>query len=231
MRPDTLWQKELIEETKSIRTLSIKLLLSFILISPLAIMQVPPHISANGLAIALIFLGVFGSSVGIVGWRDTKMLERLALLPYPPFRTISDYILANSFLEGLQLAVPFILILFSRHVGPVNILWVIACLLAALVAANSLGVIVALISKSSGEVHLFAFLAVLLVSGLSGLLGGTNIWPLSVIGPIWPFWQFSNSLLFAWGLSDLHIPLLALITGAMIYFASLFFAPRLFQFE
>jgi hypothetical protein len=230
MRPDTLWQKELIEETKSIRTLSIKLLLSFILISPLAIVQVPPHISANGLAIAVIFLGVFGSSVGIVGWRDTKMLERLALLPYPPFRIISDYILANSFLEGLQLVLPFILILFSRHIDPVNILWVIVSLLAALVAANSLGVIIALISKSSGEVHLFAFLGVLLVSGLSGLLGGTNIWPLSTIGPIWPFWQLSNSLLFAWGLSDLQIPLLTIITGAMIYFASLFFAPRLFQF-
>ncbi len=229
MRPDTLWQKELIEETKSKRALGIKLLLSFILISPLAIEQVPPHISANGLAVAVIFLGVFGSSVGIVGWRDTKMLERLALLPCPPFRTISDYILANSFLEGLQLVVPFILILFSRHVVPTNILWVTAFLLAALVAANSLGVIVALISKSSGEVHLFAFLAVLLVSGLSGLLGGTNIWPLSAIGPFWPFWQFSNSLLFAWGLSDLHAPLLALITGAMIYFASLFFAPRLFR--
>ena len=55
---------------------------------------------------------------------------------------------------------------------PTNILCVIVCLLAALVAANSLGVIVALISKSFGEVHLFAILAVLLVSGLSGLFGG-----------------------------------------------------------
>ncbi len=230
MMPDTIWQKELLEETKSMRSLSIKFILSLILISPLAIGWVPPHISADGLTVAVMFLGIFGSSVGIMGWRDTKMLERLALLPCPPFRTISDYVLANSLLEGLQLAVPFVLILFSRHAEPIYILWVLVCLLAALVSANSIGVIVALISKSSAEVHLYAFLAVLLVSGLSGLFGGSNVWPLSIIGPIWPFWQFSNSLLFAWGLSDLHMPLSAPITGAVVYFASLFFAPRLFEF-
>lgn len=230
MRPDTLWQKELLEETKSLRSLSIKFIISLILISPLAISWVPPQISADGLTVAVIFLGIFGSSVGIIGWRDSKIIERLALLPCPPFRTISDYILANSIMEGLQLALPFVLILLSRHAEPIYIIWVIVCLLAALISANSIGVIVAIVSKSSAEVHLFAFVTVIIVLGLSGLFGSSNIWPLSAIGPIWPFWQLSNSLLFAWGLSDLHMPLSAPVTGAVIYFASLFFAPKLFNF-
>jgi ABC-2 type transport system permease protein len=231
MWPNNVWQMEILEEIKSTRSLSIKFLLSFILLSPLAISWVPAQIKSDSLTMAVIFLGVFGSSVGLVRWRDTKMLERLAMLPGSPSAILSDYILACSLIEGLQLAVPSALILITNNPEPIHILWIIVCFLAALVSANSIGVIVAILAKSSGEVHLYAFLAVILVAGLSGLFSGSTQGSPFLIEPIWPFWQLSNSLLFAWGASKQHMPLSAPISGAVIYLTALFIAPSLFKFK
>jgi hypothetical protein len=231
MWPNNVRQKEILEERKSVRSLCFKLLLSFILLSPLAISWVPAQIKSDGLTVAVIFLGIFGSSVGLMRWRDTKMLERLAMLPVSPATILSDYILASSLIEGLQLAVPSILILLTKSTEPVYILWIIVCFLAALVSANAIGVMVAILARSSGEVHLYAFLAVLVVSGLSGLFSGSTQGSYFLIEPIWPFWQLSNSLLFAWGASEQHLPFSAPISGAVIYFTVLLMASSLFKYS
>ncbi len=230
MLPNALWQEEIIEECKSRRSLITKLLLPMILVGPLALAWVPPAMRSGGMALAVIFIGIFGSSIGIVGLRDSKMLERLAVLPLHPAVVVSSYILGRSIFMGIQLALPLALIFFagqSRTVSMISISWVILSYVAALVSASALGTVVALISRSSGEVHLYAFLAVIAVAGLSGILPGTG--SIVLARAISPFWQLSNTLLFSWGASDLYMPAAALISGAVILLIALLISPRLFQ--
>ena len=96
MLPNALWQEEIIEECKSRRSLATKLLLPLILVGPLALAWVPPAMRSGGMALAVIFIGIFGSSIGIVGLRDSKMLERLAVLPLHPAVVVSNYIMGRS---------------------------------------------------------------------------------------------------------------------------------------
>jgi len=56
-------------------------------------------------------------------------------------------------------------------------------------------------SGSSGEVHLFAFLTVLVIGGLSGLFMILLPSPLREIGFIMPFRHLFDALLYGWGFS------------------------------
>ncbi|MFB3764582.1 MAG: ABC transporter permease [Methanotrichaceae archaeon] len=230
MLPNALWQEEIIEECKSRRSLATKLLLALVLVGPLALVSVPAAMRSGGMALAVIFIGIFGSSIGIVGLRESKMLERLAVLPLHPAAVISNYILGRSIFTGIQLALPLALILFAgqvRSISMISISWIILCYIAALISASAIGTIVAIIARSSGEVHLYAFLAVIATAIISGILPGID----SVISSreISPFWQLSNALLFSWGISDLYMPALALVSGAVIPLAALLLSPRLFR--
>lgn len=232
MLPDALWQEEIIEELKSRRSLATKLLLPLILVGPLALAWVPPAMRSGGMSLAVIFIGIFGSSIGIAGMRDSKMIERLAVLPLHPAAIISNFILGRSIFMGVQMALPLALITLagsSGQISPVSVSWVSLCYIAALVSASAIGTVVALIARSSGEVHLYAFLAVIAVAGLSGVIPGTDsIISLRVISP---FWQLSNALLFSWGESDLQMPAVALISTAIILLAALLISPRLFRMD
>lgn len=227
MLPDALWQEGLLEEFKSRRALAIKLLLPLILIGPLAIAPVPSVIRSSGIAMAVIFIGIFGSSIGITGWKDSKMLERLAVLPISPAAIVFGYIMARSLFVGVQLALPLALILFVSQSGSVSMLWISLCYFASLVSASALGVLVALAARSSGEVHLYAFLIVIAAAGLSGLFPGMGL--VGMAGQISPFWQLSNALIVSWGASGMYTPALAFISATIITLAALLMSPRLFR--
>ncbi|MGA9097876.1 MAG: hypothetical protein WB392_02990 [Methanotrichaceae archaeon] len=232
MLPNALWQEAIIEECKSRRSLATKLLLPLILVGPLALAWVPPAMRSGGMALAVIFIGIFGSSIGIVGLRDSKMLERLAVLPLHPAVVVSNYIMGRSVFMGIQLALPLALILLvgqSRPISMISLSLVILCYIAALVSASAVGTVVALIARSSGEVHLYAFLTVIAVAGLSGIFPGTEL--IGFVIKISPFWQLSNTLLFSWGASELYTPAMALISGAIILLAALLLSPRLFRLD
>jgi hypothetical protein len=229
MLPDALWQEELLDECKSRRSLMMKLLLPLILIGPLSMGFVPAAVRSGAVAMVVIFMGIFGSSIGIAGWKDSKMLERLAVLPVRPAAVVSDYILARSLFVGVQLAIPLALILYAGRSGSASIPWILICFIAALVSATALGVLVSLAAHSSGEVHLYAFLAVIIVAGLSGIFPGTGLIGGSSL--ISPFWQLSNTLLSSWGASELQMPALSLISGAMILLTALLVSPRLFKLD
>lgn len=231
MLPNALWQEAIIEECKSRRSLATKLLLPLILVGPLALAWVPPAMRSGGMALAVIFIGIFGSSIGIVGLRDSKMLERLAVLPLHPAVVVSNYIMGRSVFMGIQLALPLALILLvgqSRPISMISLSLVILCYIAALVSASAVGTVVALIARSSGEVHLYAFLTVIAVAGLSGIFPGTGL--IGFVMKISPFW-LSNTLLFSWGASELYTPAMALISGAIILLAALLLSPRLFRLD
>ncbi len=227
MLPNSLWQEELLEEFRSRRSLVTKLLLPLILVGPLAISSVPSAVKSSGMVMAVVFIGIFGSSIGIAGWKDSKMLERLAMLPLSSAAIVSDYILARSLFVGLQLATPLALILFMGQSRPISIFWVLLCYTAALVSASALGMLVALAARSSGEMHLYAFLTVISVAGLSGLIPGMG--PMGLAKQVSPFWQLYNMLLISWGTSEIQMPALALISSAIILLAALLMSPRLFR--
>jgi ABC-type multidrug transport system permease subunit len=230
MLPGRFWQKELLEDWKGGRALAIKFLLPLILLSPLAMRRVPAHVRAGGLAVAVLFTGTFGSAVGLVRLRDSQMLERLAVLPVSPAFLVADYILANALFDGLQLLAPLALITALGHPQPVGALWVLACYITALVAANAIGVLVALMAGSSGEVHLYAALTVLAVGGLSGLFMASLPGPLRNVGAVLPFWHLSNALIYAWGTSPC-LPVLGPLSGGILVCVTLFLCPRLFRFR
>jgi hypothetical protein len=229
MLPDALWQEELLDEYKSRRSLITKMLLPLILVGPLSLGFVPPAVRSGGTAMVVIFMGIFGSSIGITGWKDSKMIERLALLPVRPAAIVSDYILARSLFVGVQLALPMVLILYAGRSGSISAPWIMLCFIAALVSASAMGVLVSLAARSSGEVHLYAFLAVIIVAGISGIFPGTG--SMEWASQISPFWQLSNTMLSSWGASELHMPALSIVSGAVILLAALLVSPSLFEMD
>jgi ABC-type multidrug transport system permease subunit len=228
MLPGRFWQKELLEDLKSWRALATKVLLPLILLSPLAIGKVPAHVKAGGLAVAVLFTGTFGSAVGLVRLRESKMLERLAVLPLSPGVLVADYVLANALFDALQLLPPLVVVTWSGRPQPAGVLWVLICYVATLVAANAIGVLVALAAGSSGEVHLYAALVVLVVGGLSGLFTKSMCDPLGQLGLLLPFRHFSDALLHAWGSEATRFSVLAPLSGGALFCIALLLSSRLF---
>jgi len=229
MLPSTLLQKELLEDLRGRKALVMKFLLPLVLLSPLLLERVPPHVRAGGMAVAVLFTGAFGSAVGLVQLRDSKMLERLAALPLSPSRLVSEYLLANALFDGVQLLAPLALIAFSGHPRLAALAWPLACYVMALLAANALGVLVALVSGSSGEVHLYAALTVLLVGGLSGVFTPSMPGLLESLSLLSPFRHLADVLLYAWGQTSPHLLALPLFSTLALLLVIALLAPRLFK--
>jgi hypothetical protein len=107
--------------------------------------------------------------------------------------------LANTLFDGLQLLAPLAIVTWLGWPQPARLLWVLACHIVALAAANAIGVLAALVAVSSGEVHLYAALTVLVVGGLSGLFITSMPGSLRAVEILLPFRHFGDSLLYAWG--------------------------------
>ncbi len=160
--------------------------------------------------------------------REDRMTERLAILPIRPEMLAPNYIAANTLIDGLQLLVPATMIFLSGHPTLAYAPWVLLCCATALLSANALGMLVAMLARSPGEVHLYAFMAVISVALLSGLFG----LPMGALGyaePIWPFWQLSNAVLVSWGISEPIVPIASPISGTVLFFTALLFTTRLFK--
>jgi hypothetical protein len=162
MLPGRLWQKEILANLRDRRALGMKLLLPLALLSPLMLERVPAHVRSGGLAVAVLFVGTFGSAVGLVRLRESRMLERLAVLPQSSARLLGEYMLAGVLFDGFQMLAPLVAVAILGGLATSRIPGLIACYLVALVTANALGVLAALVASSSGEVHLYAALIVLL---------------------------------------------------------------------
>ena len=111
MNPDNIWKKELIEFTRSKKTLILKLILPLILAIPLVIPQIPLTIKSNIFILILIFISIFGSAVSLIQLKESKMIERLSVLPISSYEFTLDYLIANTVMDFFKLAIPFILVL------------------------------------------------------------------------------------------------------------------------
>ena len=106
MHPDSFFRKEILEDLRNRRGLLLKFVLPAGLLLPLILADLPVSLQAAGITVAIIFSGIFGSSIGLVRIRESGMLDRMAMLPISPRRLIAGYIFANALLDGAQVAVP-----------------------------------------------------------------------------------------------------------------------------
>jgi ABC-type multidrug transport system permease subunit len=229
--PGSYWRLEVLMDFKSRKAIILKFVLPAILLVPFALPSIPAEIRAGIIALVILFTGTFGAAVGLVRIRENRMVERLAVLPVNPALIVSDYILANAFLDGIQLLIPLIVITGIGVPNFPGILWVCLCFVVSLVAANAIGVIIGIMAASSGEVHLFAALTVLgiaITSGIPMAIPG----PINVIGLLFPFRYLSDALLYAWGLT-ISRSLLAISfnSAIIIYVIALLLATRFFKMK
>ena len=161
MNPNNLLSKEFIEFFKNKKTMIIKLLLPLILSIPLMIPGMPLSIKAGLFAMIIIFISTFGSSVSLIQLKDNKLIERLAVLPTSEYEFIYEYIASNSLIDAIKLGIPlFLFLIFNMTtLNALNVFWILVNFIISIIFANSLGVIVALIAKSSGEGHLFSIIS------------------------------------------------------------------------
>jgi hypothetical protein len=212
--PHRFWQKELLEASRGRRAVALKFLLPLILLAPLALGAVPASMKAIGFSVAVLFIGVFGSSVRLIHLRDSRMLERMAVLPVPPHVLAGEYILASSFLDGVQLLVPLVLLIATGGYSISSATMILLAYPAALIGANALGVFVAALSASAAEGHLFAVLSVIGAAGLSGAVPGVDAgWSSWLL----PFGPFGATLLTSAGVVSLAaVPIAWLSAGAVL---------------
>lgn len=170
MQPDGLIKKEILEDLQNKRSLVIKIILPLLLISPIAFSKMDVSVKAGVVLSFVIFFGVFGSSVGFVRLKETKMMERMAVLPIRYWKLTLDYIAANTILDVGQIVLPFIFIIFNARLSAKDLVLSVVALLASVFVANTLGMLVGFLAKTSGEVHLYSIISVLLTVLLSGAI-------------------------------------------------------------
>lgn len=183
MLPDGFIKKEILEDIRNKRAFIIKMILPILLIAPVAFSSLLPAAKSGVLLAFAIFFGVFGSAVAFVRFKESGIIERISVLPIAPWKLTRDYILANAVLDIAQLLVPFFLMLIMTPHDAKSVILSALALAAVILVSNSLGVLVAFVAKSSGEVHLYSIIAILLLVFLSGAISTFHI-------PVFITWLF-----------------------------------------
>lgn len=211
MHPDSFFRKEILEDLRNRRGLLLKFALPAALLLPLILSDAPVSLQAAGITVAVVFSGVFGSSIGLVRLRESGMLDRMAMLPVSSGRLTAGYVLANALLDAAQVAVPLAAFLLVHPPAPEGVLFAVVSFASAVVAANALGVLVAVVPGSSGEGHLYAVITVMAAIALSGLVA-----PAPYTQGLLPFWYLYAALLASPGAFVLSPLLAALLLGAVL---------------
>jgi len=194
MMAHNLFWIELIEDTRRRRSLLLKFAIPIILVLPFTLGQVSSAVRFSGLPLIVLFLGVLGSSVGLSGLKDRGLLERLSALPVSRRRMVGDYLMANVFMDALQMTVPALVLGISFRLDAGAVSLTILGLALCLLFANGVGVLMALAAGGSGEVHLYSAICVLGVAGMSGLFFGHASGSMDMIASSLPFALLKDGL-------------------------------------
>ena len=231
MLPNNLWQKELLDDFKDKRPFLMKFILPIILLSPLIFFPIPLNVKAIILTVFILFTGTLGSSVKLSRLKESGMLEKLAVLPLSPTSFITNYLFANSLFDALQLFIPSLLIVLLSLSNYTAVIWITISYIAVILAANSIGVLIALLASSSAEVHLYSTLTVLLVGALSIPFTSPMGNLIKDLGSILPFRIFYESLLYGWGIYSPKLLIIAPVSTAVLLLLVILCSPRLFHFH
>ena len=230
--PNTLWQEEFLNFIKNKRALIIKILIPLILSSPILIPGVPNEIKAGIFILTILFIGIFSSTIGLIQLKDSKMLQRLAILPISKKRLILEYIFIKGFMDSIKFFLPLVIfiIINLKFFSVIMLSWLLICYFSTIFTANSLGILIAVISGSSGEAHLYAIISVLFIIGISGIFGTLNFIILEITSSILPFKYFSDSISFFLTGQSQSLLLFAPISCSIILILMLFISNKLFKF-
>lgn len=231
MYPHNFWQKELLDDSKNKKAFIMKFVLPLILLSPLIFFHMPLNVKAMILMLFMLFTGTMGTSVKLTRLKESNMLEKLAVTPISPSKFMANFVFANSLFDGLQLLVPFVLIVFFSTSNVIGVPWIFICYIAAILGANVIGVLVALMAGSSGEVHLYSTLTVLLVGAISIPFTASIVGFVRDIGNILPFRLLYDALMGGWGIYSSKLLILAPISAIALLGLVLLLSSRLFRFH
>ncbi|MFX1339072.1 MAG: ABC transporter permease [Promethearchaeota archaeon] len=232
MKPNNFFQKELISFFKNKKALIIKFLLPFIFLLPVLVANISMSIKVEIFIVMIIFLGIFSSAVGLIQLRENKMLERLAILPISTKKIIIEYLFATICFDIFKLIIPFIILigLNSENFSINYICWLIICFISSIGVANSFGILVALISGSSGEGHLYAIITVISLCVISGIFPLILPKFLSFVQIILPFHYLSNSLLYPEAISIIEFYIIVPASLLIVLLIVVITSRNLFRF-
>lgn len=231
MLPTNYWQKELMEDWRGKKSRIMKFIFPLVLLAPVILSSAPFSVKADLIGLMVLFIGVFGAAVGLIRIRENKMLERMAVLPINPREFLLEYILAKSIFVAAQLFPPLLLFIILNPSLFVALLPIIFFYFMATFTASAIGVLVAIISGSSGEVHLIAALIVIGVAGLSGFFMNSNLSIMMKIGYYSPFRVLSLILFNGVAFIFQYFPYLSLITFVIIFLLIILVSNRIFTFD
>jgi hypothetical protein len=194
MRPDAFWKIELMENISMKKSFILKFLIPLVLVVPLLIDSIPVPVRAGGFTLALAFIGIFGTAVGVARLRENHQTDRLALLPVDPWKMLVGYIGMNSMLDAFQFLVPLLIFALPWRLSFSSMFIIGICYLSVIVASNTIGMFTAAVARSSGEGHLVSILVILMIIGVSGLFIPAS--PVTGFTPdmLGPFHNLSDAL-------------------------------------
>jgi len=194
--PRSIFMMEIAEDLSSGKGILLKFLVPFIILVPLGYLDLPFDVLAGVIVFIVLFNGTLGSSIGLTRMKESAFLDRLLATPLNRRSILAQYILANTLMDILQVAIPLVIVLLFRPVDLVYIPAIFVLLAFAAMAASSIGTGVAVLSKGMGDVHLTSIVAVgglALVSGLFApeSFGEGIFWPS-------PFYGLDEALRTGW---------------------------------
>ena len=198
MYPNKFWKIEFTELINNKKNFITKLALPLILMSPLVIPEIPFNIKASIFTLIIIFISTFSSAVSLTQLKESKIIERIAMLPISDHKFIFEYIIASSFIDFIKFVIPFTLLLVFnlKNFQLLTFFWVLITFIISIIFANCLGIIVALLANTAAEVHLYSIIMVLGISFISGIFFNSFPFFLSFLPFLTPFHYLLKSILF-----------------------------------
>ncbi len=173
MKIANVFQLEIASVLSRRRAFVMRLGLPFLLGGPFCLIAMPVKMKASGLVMLVLFLTFLGSSVAATRRRSNGKLERLKILPIPPWLVWLDHMLASAAMDLMQLTGVFVLYIIinvpSGGIGGSSVLAVAGWLCVVVVLLNILGMLLAKVVADNAEVHLLGAICVGLLAVGSGL--------------------------------------------------------------
>ncbi len=203
MMPGNVFCLELAAAFADRRRIALRVGLSLLLAIPFVLIRMPARAQTAGIAMVILFTGLFGAAVSHAHLREDGRFDRLVLLPKSRSILWLDLALAATLSRLVPVAIVLIAFVVVNGSGTTaaTLLVLAGLLCASLLLLALLGIGAARLAHSNAEVHLFGALVAALTAFLSGLtpLPGRLAWLADAA---------------RWNpLSQLHATLVALATG------------------
>lgn len=154
-----------------------------------------PH-AALVYTILFTFFGVFGSAIPLVRDAESGLLGRVLLTGIAPARFVAERLAAQVALDAIQLAPALLLLGLAYRASPQELAAAALALAAGLLAANAIGVWVAVVARSIAEAALFGATVALLALHFAGVFRSPLPGSFSArVEPLLPFSALHDAVL------------------------------------